>query len=526
MSLRAPPTLRRIRLDDVLDRLSAAIARRFEIDLRALAAFRIAIGTLVIADLLRRSRNLTAFYTDSGVLPRRALFSDYSSVYSIHAISGEAWVQGLLFLLAGAFALSLIVGYRTRFATIVSWLLLASLHVRNPMLLNSGDTLLRMLLFWGIFLPLGERWAIDARRSDRDRSTETSIATIAVLLQVVLMYATNAVHKTRSDDWMSGEAVVYILQADQFTILLGNVLAEYHALLEAFTYAWMVLLIASPLLILLTGVPRAVLASAFAGMHLGMLVTLRIDMFALIVVAGLVPFYQSVVWDALASLAARLGVTESLRPRLERLETLAPAASAPSIPAPEVSAPELPAAPNLSDGLDRGRAFCMTAIPYLLLTLVVLSNAEAVDYAEVPDPADQVLDGAQADQNWRMFAPNPTQTTRWYAAPAQLENDTEVDVLHGSKVDLDRPENVEDTYENSRWRKYLSNVQSASNEKHHSYLGNYLCDSWNGQHDTDATTVSIYYMYERSDPYEGTSSSGEIVLQEYDCSGDFVQNDE
>ncbi|TKX52003.1 HTTM domain-containing protein, partial [Halorubrum sp. SS7] len=69
----------RSRLSAVVRRLSAAVAARVSVDPRALAAFRIGLGALLIADLLLRSRSLTAFYTDYGVLPRRAFFSDYST---------------------------------------------------------------------------------------------------------------------------------------------------------------------------------------------------------------------------------------------------------------------------------------------------------------------------------------------------------------------------------------------------------------------------------------------------------------
>ena len=61
-------------------------------------------------------------------------------------------------------AVALLVGYRTRLATIGSWILLASIHVRLPVVINAGDTLLRVLLFWSIFLPLGAMWSVDARR--------------------------------------------------------------------------------------------------------------------------------------------------------------------------------------------------------------------------------------------------------------------------------------------------------------------------------------------------------------------------
>ncbi|OYR43122.1 HTTM domain-containing protein, partial [Halorubrum sp. Hd13] len=150
----------RSRLSNAVDRLSAALAARVAVDLRALAAFRIGLATLLLADLARRSRSLTAFYTDYGVLPRRAYVVDYSTTPLPHTLSGEPWAAALLFAVAGAFALALLVGYRTRAVTLVSWLLLLSVQARNPMVLNAGDSLLRMLLFWSVFLPLGARWSV------------------------------------------------------------------------------------------------------------------------------------------------------------------------------------------------------------------------------------------------------------------------------------------------------------------------------------------------------------------------------
>ncbi|NHN47814.1 HTTM domain-containing protein [Halostella sp. JP-L12] len=512
---------------DALDRLPAAFARRVAVDRRALAAFRAALGALVIADLALRSRDLVAFYTDAGVLPRSALFADYGTVYSVHAVSGAPWAQALLFLLAGAVALALVVGYRTRAATAVTWLLLVSLHLRNSMVLNGGDTLLRMLLFWAIFLPLGDRWAVDARTgADETETTAASVGTMAVLLQVVLMYGTNAVHKTRSDAWTSGEAVAYVFQADHLTILLGDALAGYPAPLEAFTYLWMALILASPLLLVLTDLPRAALASAFAGMHLGMLVTLRIDLFPLIAVAGLIPFYPPVVWDAAESLADRIGAAAAVESLSERV---APPAVV-SVPA-AVSlgrsadlASDSSATAALSAALERARGAFLTLVPCVFLVLVVTSNAAAVDYATTPDAGDRALDAIRGDQNWRMFAPTPTRTTKWFAAPAALENGSEVDLLHRSRVDLDRPARAQDAYPTSRWRKYLVNARFADNEKHRSYLANYLCERWNEGRGVDAESVTVYYLYERTDPYDGTTASGETAILTYDCDGEFVQS--
>ena len=110
----------RSQLSDIIGWLSVAVAERVAVDLRALAAFRIGLGTLLLVDLVLRSRSLTAFYTDYGVLPLRAFSSDYSTIHSLYALSGEPWVVSLLFVVAGVFALALLVGYHTRVVSVGS----------------------------------------------------------------------------------------------------------------------------------------------------------------------------------------------------------------------------------------------------------------------------------------------------------------------------------------------------------------------------------------------------------------------
>jgi len=533
------------RLLGVLKRLSAALAARVSVDLRALAAFRIGLGTLLLADLARRSRWLTAFYTDDGVLPRRAFLADYETIRSVYLLAGEPWAVGLLFAVAGAVAIALTVGYRTRLATVVSWALLLSLQTRHPMVLNSGDSLLLMLLFWSVFLPLGARWSVDAVRragppdgsasadgtaaSHRSDAAVATVAAMALLMQMLVMYLTNAVHKLEGDLWMSGEAVVYVMQADQFTYLLGNPLADFHGLLRVLTVAWVALLFASPLLLLSTGFPRAAVASLFIGMHLGMAVTMRIGLFPVVVVVGFIPFFQTPVWDTAERVVERFdgrGALAHWRSRLagraERVASLDASVSR-SIASDRIDGLR---GSGLPVSLSRGRVLVTTVLPYAFLVLMVLSSAQAVGYAETPDPAEEVLEAVEMDQHWRMFAPDPAYTTRWFAAPATLEDGSERDIFRDAPVTLDRPARAETTYPTSRWRKYLSNVYTTDNENHRSYFANYLCDDWNRTHETAVENVTVYQMYERADPTNGTvEAENEVKLIEYDCSGELVQNE-
>ena len=86
---------------------------------------------------------------------------------------------------------ALLVGFYTRLATIGSWILLASLYTRAPFAVNGGDTLLLLLLFWSMFLPLGQSWSVDALRKQNDTNSNPvvlSIGSCAILIQIFLVY--------------------------------------------------------------------------------------------------------------------------------------------------------------------------------------------------------------------------------------------------------------------------------------------------------------------------------------------------
>ena len=102
--------------------LTKKLEELFGFDLRSLAAFRIGLALIILADLIIRSRDIKAHYTDFGVLPRTALIDGILNpwYWSVHLISGQPLVQTLLFLFAGLVAFALLVGYRTRLAVIAS----------------------------------------------------------------------------------------------------------------------------------------------------------------------------------------------------------------------------------------------------------------------------------------------------------------------------------------------------------------------------------------------------------------------
>ena len=203
------------------------MARIFGIDLRTLALFRICLGAVILADLINRAGFLTAFYSDQGVLTRaEAIVFNHPARISFHLMSGSPLVMDLLFVIAGILSVLLMLGYRTRLVTVLSWLFLVSLNNRNLMIQQAGDELISVLAFWAIFLPIGARYSVDAalKPDDQPRPLDAyfSIATFAMLLQVIYVYVIGALLKD-SPIWMpDGQAIYYAMHLDSLTTPLAH----------------------------------------------------------------------------------------------------------------------------------------------------------------------------------------------------------------------------------------------------------------------------------------------------------------
>ena len=189
-----------------LDTLFAHLSTVFGADARSLAALRIALGTIVLVDLVGRWSDIRVHYTDAGLFPREQAIANLNPWrWSVFLLNGTEVYARLVFLVAIAIAIAVILGYRTRIATIALWVLLLSLQARNPLVLSAADAFLRMLVFWAMFLPLGAAWSLDRRLGRQPASTGTrvaSVATAALFLQIAFVYLFTAMLKT-GDAWRS-----------------------------------------------------------------------------------------------------------------------------------------------------------------------------------------------------------------------------------------------------------------------------------------------------------------------------------
>ena len=290
--------------------LRKKIEELFAIDLRSLALTRIAAALLVLVDLIWRSTSLTAFYSDRGLVPRAAAYQRLANSWelSLHLMSGRVEVQVLLFVISGIFALMLLVGFKTRAASFWTWLLFTSLNSRNFYVVHGGDSLLNMLLFWGMFVPWGAKYSFDNALNSSPSALPqriVSIGTAALLLQMPLVYFFTGILKNGPEWRQEFTAIYYVLSAPDYATKLGHWMTSWPMpILQAITASTIVVEMSGAILLfspLVTRTIRSLVLPAFLLLQIGLALTMKLGLFPLVSTAAILPFIPGSFWNKLSN---------------------------------------------------------------------------------------------------------------------------------------------------------------------------------------------------------------------------------
>src|SRR3989344_4801161 len=264
----------------------------FGFDIRSLALLRISIALIGLTDLALRARDLMAHYSNNGVLGGTANLWQFPA---------------LIFILTAGFFITLLLGYKTRLSTLLACIFLLAIQMRNPMVFQKSDDILRLILLWGFFLPWGSAYSLDASMKESAgnqvsrKNPVFTVATFAYLVQIMLIYITAALLKS-SPVWRTeGSAIFYALSSDHYTTAIGYFLLSFPSwVLQILTHSvWWFELLGILLLIIPIFNPlfRIVGIMAFIGLHIGFGSTMQLALFPWMCSVAMFAFILGIVWD-------------------------------------------------------------------------------------------------------------------------------------------------------------------------------------------------------------------------------------
>ncbi len=503
-----------------MTRFKNKLSELFGTDLRSLAILRIGIALIIIIDLLFRFSDITAFYSDEGVLPRKVYLDYFDNWYvSLNLINGLPQIQALLFLITEIFAFLFLVGFHTRFINIILWFLMTSINMRNQFILTGGDMLLTALLFWGMFLPLGARFSIDSLIINTKKLPKTicSLSTFAILFQIALVYIFSAINKIGPEWYKDGTAVYYALSMEQYTTPIGNFIHQFPRFMKLLTFAIVWFQALGPLLLFtpfFTGIIRTVTVFGFFIMQLGFGSCLTVGIFPFITTVAICTFLPEWFWDKLAPkfyqviLARSSSQVSSISKHFEQsvLNNSFIKNINLRFPPKEISIKT-----SKISGL----------IIVFFLVHIITWNIQSVEHFKykMPDWWTRVGYMFCLHQKWLMFGSNTLKEDFWYVNPTKLKNGLFVDLFTGGKaITWDKPKDLSGMYKNHRWKTYIRNLWSGSNI-FYAPFGQYACNSWNKTHleDSKIEEIEFYYAKEYTLPSYKYSKPTYGLMYKHKC---------
>ncbi len=446
------------------------------LDLRSLAILRISLGLIVLADMWHRAKDLTAHYSDNGILPRSVLWEHFDPYlfFSVYSLSDNQTFSLSLFILTGVAATLFTFGFWTKIANVLLYLLLLSLHHRNPYILQGGDHLLRLLIFWSFFLPMANCWSLDAwRRKDENRLPVNSSWGVLLITQILIVYWCTAMLRTGPEWSFDRTALDSIFHYDQLLKPFGQWIFRFE---KIFPYLTILVLYFERMIPFVFLMPLHTSFFRYLGIfslwvfHAFILSTLEVGIFPYVSLAATLALIPSSFWE-------------------------------------KKSGPEI-----------QKSSHQYRFLALFFLGLLLLEN-QLIPFLKTPPIVHQAMQVVGLDQQWVMFSPRPPQLDGWYVfAVKDRSGKSSFRYLNGDPASSypNKPAAVSQTYPNDRWRKYMMYYWIRNDDAHRNAVGSFLCREWNKGNEAVSEIQTLFFLetYEKG---VGEKLSEPILLHQTVC---------
>ena len=221
-----------------------------EAELIPVSVFRIFFGILLCVMFIAYLPNWERFYDVNGIvsLNDKSIPHIYNFLSVFNLTDGKIpiivyWFIG--FISSIAFA----VGYKTRIFTVILYVLYTSMMNRNHFIAYGEDNIIRMLLFYSCFAPLGYRLSVDSFLNKKLKNKKFEVWSIRLMqVNIALIYLISTPYKLLYDpSWVHGTAIYWTVMSNNWSrfpcpelFYKGNAflskLVSYSALVVEFSF--------------------------------------------------------------------------------------------------------------------------------------------------------------------------------------------------------------------------------------------------------------------------------------------------
>jgi hypothetical protein len=262
-------------------------------DPATLALVRIAVGVVALLWTVSLGPDLGALFSRAGLVGSTATGQEWWN-WSVLYWAGSDLALGAVYVALLCASVGMLAGWHARWSAAVVFVALTSLARADAYVFNSGDTLLRLLVFYLAVAPSGAGFSLDALRARRDGGpltrTHAAWPLRLIQIQVTVLYLAALWSKLHGATWRDGTAVAYAVRLpDLVRFPVPDVFSGSAAAAHVATYGTM--LVEGALAVCLWH-RRTRTAALLAGVafHLSIDLSIRVGFFTLAVFCAYLSF--------------------------------------------------------------------------------------------------------------------------------------------------------------------------------------------------------------------------------------------
>lgn len=270
----------------------------------SVSLFRIFFGLLVLAFTVLMARDAFVWLGPNGIFTPADSDRFWRDIphWSILLMFPPSNQAVVIFLIAfAAAAVCLTIGLFTRWAAIAVFIGIVSIHHRDPLFINGGDTVIRLMAFYLIFAPCGAALSVDRLiRLARGQVGPEPVrappwAQRLIALQIAFVYLASVIIKFRGDAWLHGYALYITSRLEEFERFPTFFMFKELWIVNILTYWTLATELSLGLLVWFKPLRKFVLLNGLA-LHLGIEYTMNIPLFGMIMMSTYVNYVDVEAW--------------------------------------------------------------------------------------------------------------------------------------------------------------------------------------------------------------------------------------
>ena len=244
---------------------------------------RIGLGSVISLYYLLHVFQRHYYWGPNGVYP----FEDFkegismSGSFSLYQLSESIIYFDTIFFIGACVAILYTIGFQPRVTGIINFIFIWSLYERNQFVLDGGNNILIICLFFLLFANVGAYFSFTKSKKSNNRFIAAlhNVSIAACVIQISILYFFSGFFKAQGDMWANGISLYYILQVNEFTLPgIGEFIYSNPLLLTLGTLSTIVIQLAFPFLIIHTST-RWIIVMVMVMFHLGIIVLMGLFSF-------------------------------------------------------------------------------------------------------------------------------------------------------------------------------------------------------------------------------------------------------